>query len=524
MGILDTLKNAHTLREIADSSPLGTFGTYRLLIAILHWLRPQSNVSEWRDIWKNGCFPPELWGCEERANGMFELFSAKKPFYQKTEADYHERRREVKRTKREEKNSGKATTGKKPPKDPQPDEPKTTAYVVIGFPTGTVINHFRHLYDDAVLCPACAAKGLLTLPPFCVGFGSGNFSSINNAPPLYFLVAGDNLFQTLMLNLPTDEVRDDRPAWLRSPERPQGSSPIGPLEGLTWQPRDVHLVHTIEQDGLCEVCGGRSNPSIRAAFFTAGRNKHKDKHEKDRKWTDPHVALVAAKGKREAQPIRLSEDVAGWRTAIRVLLARSPNEQGSPPTWIASNTRLKELAPPKRQATECFFLCADQAAYRLMGRSDCGLAPWLMSDPVRAVLFDAILFTDEFVSKLGQLRPNTERKARNPKAKKPKKAKADAVAANLALGQVHFERRAETEFRKLVAAVERDPERHDELEKQWRQNLQEVAREAFAPVSPHIAWPLGFVGQMEAENRFEADIVAATKAAARAVDKRAVQS
>jgi len=50
-GILDTLKGASTIREIASASPLVSFGLYRFLLALIQWCAPVADTREWRALW-----------------------------------------------------------------------------------------------------------------------------------------------------------------------------------------------------------------------------------------------------------------------------------------------------------------------------------------------------------------------------------------------------------------------------------------------------------------------------------------
>ena len=45
-GVLDTLKEASTIREIAAVSPLVSFGLYRFLPALIHWCAPVADTGE----------------------------------------------------------------------------------------------------------------------------------------------------------------------------------------------------------------------------------------------------------------------------------------------------------------------------------------------------------------------------------------------------------------------------------------------------------------------------------------------
>jgi hypothetical protein len=125
------------------------------------------------------------------------------------------------------------------------------------------------------------------LPPFCTGVGAGNEASINGTPPLYFLPRGHTLFHTLMLSMPSPDpaVRaQDVPAW---EDRTRGQTPIGFLEGLTWQPRRVRLRPRDPNGARCSFCGERAAALVLDILFTRGRSRNA---ERNRDWRDPHAA------------------------------------------------------------------------------------------------------------------------------------------------------------------------------------------------------------------------------------------
>ena len=160
LGLVEMFRRAHGIREIADPSPMTTFGVYRLLLAILHWLRPLRDHTEWAELWHAGRFPDDLIeSLCRRGEGRFDLLNDRNPFYQ-------------------DKNAADADT--RPASD-----------ILYEVPGDTEINLFRHTYDSRVsLCLTCCAKGLIRLPAFGTQGGRGLAPSINNAPPVYFLPYG----------------------------------------------------------------------------------------------------------------------------------------------------------------------------------------------------------------------------------------------------------------------------------------------------------------------------------------------
>lgn len=323
-GLIDLLANAHGIRELAEPSPLGEFGAYRMLIALLHWLRPIKTIAAWRSLWQAGRFPDSLVeGFAWRAQERFDLFHATRPFYQH-------------------------------PRDAKGAKPMTVGYLAMEMPTATYINHFHHVYDsEHAFCPACCAKGLLALSAFATQGGSGKPMSINGPPPLYALPRGDTLFQTLLLNLPIAELTDvwgtpvsgDAPAWDRQEGHGRGSHPVGFLEGLTWQPRRAHLLPE-EEAGRCTCCGEDTPVVVREMRFPKGGDSRGPK-DTARPWSDPHVPLKALEG----DQVRPRAAPAFWCQQLKSLLVSEDVDDIHPPPVMRQTVSLLQMGAMPASAT-----------------------------------------------------------------------------------------------------------------------------------------------------------------------------
>lgn len=176
LGLLDVLGMAHELREVVDPSPVATYGLYRLLLAIVqHRLAPRSQA-DWIALFSAGRFPAELVDRLRADEGdCFGLFDEARPFYQVQDL------------------------GEDPSKSGKPSAtPTSVGRLRPEIPTETNVNHFRHELDDRqAYCPACCAKGLVSLAPFAQSGGRGYAPSINGDPPVYTWLASGNLFETL---------------------------------------------------------------------------------------------------------------------------------------------------------------------------------------------------------------------------------------------------------------------------------------------------------------------------------------
>src|SRR5579859_5732370 len=83
LSLLETLRRAPEIRDIADASPLVTVALHRLLLAVLHRNFGPENVDAWRRMWESGRFDMEkLERYFEQWHERFDLFAEERPFYQ----------------------------------------------------------------------------------------------------------------------------------------------------------------------------------------------------------------------------------------------------------------------------------------------------------------------------------------------------------------------------------------------------------------------------------------------------------
>lgn len=233
-SILGMLDDAAGLVEIADPSPLVVFGLHRLLAAVLLQALELEDEEAWVALWEQRRFAPEaLARVGELCAGRFRLFDPERPFYQAGDI----------------------------PLAPVPKDAKTVGYLLPELSTGTNIAHFDHRGDeDHALCGVCCAKGLVLLAAFATAGGAGIKAGLTGVPPTYLLPLGDNLFETLLLNLLLPDywkqsAADPGPRWAREPAVPKSVEQlrVGRLEALTWTPRRVRLFP--DGPGTCSACG-----------------------------------------------------------------------------------------------------------------------------------------------------------------------------------------------------------------------------------------------------------------------------
>ncbi len=225
LSLRDVLLEAHNIREVFDDSPLVTVALHRLLLAILHRNFGPASFGEWKELWNCGKWDGQaITKYLEKWRHRFDLFDQTRPFYQ------------VKRM---------ANAGLQP-----------TTLLALEI-SGSQATLFDHNFDAAppVMSAASAARYVIARQAFSIGFGRSEPFYLQDSTlvrGLTFLVFGNNLFETLTLNMliytrarPVEWSGEDLPVWEQeepaSPEK-NGTLAHGYLDYLTWQSRRIHLL------------------------------------------------------------------------------------------------------------------------------------------------------------------------------------------------------------------------------------------------------------------------------------------
>jgi CRISPR system Cascade subunit CasA len=254
-GILRTLVDAEQYAEVRDSSPLVTVAVHRLLLAILHRVFGPESPEAWADLWQNGAgrFDEkklEAYLKEPAIYSRFDLFDQQHPFYQ----------------------TASLPLGPPDKKTRRPKFVKPIWLMAHELAYSDNMNLFAHFTEnDWETRPATeVARWLIAFQAFAhsnlVTTEEGKKKEHGSADAAHLvksavvLAKGDNLFQTLMLNLVHYSEQDeepfvfkasrDKPAWeLDEPVRPEDRPFDGYLDLLTWQNRRVKLVPERDQTG-----------------------------------------------------------------------------------------------------------------------------------------------------------------------------------------------------------------------------------------------------------------------------------
>ncbi len=308
VGIEALLLDAGRYRALYDPSPLVVVAVHRLLVAVLQdALRPQRKRNLLA-LWQVEAFPAEAIRAFGRQFGpRFDLFAADAPFLQSADI----------------------------PRDPaRKGQGKSVGYLLEDLTAGTGVTHYNHLYQrELVLCAACCAKGLLSVPAFASSGGAGIKPSINGVPPIYVIPGGETLYRGLVASLTMPnfqpEVADqegDTPWWRREPivGKKQEVSRVGYLHSLTFPARRMRL-HPQPMDGPCSRCGRTTAWGAAEMVYEMGESRP----DGAAFWRDPFAAYRLPPGDAPGPPlpVRPVEGRAVWREFAALFLPHAEGGQ-----------------------------------------------------------------------------------------------------------------------------------------------------------------------------------------------------
>lgn len=281
MGIVDTLKESYSLIEVSDSSPLVQFGVYRLLIAFVMDALELKNERGLAKAIERKQFDPEVIDSyAEKWKNRFDLFDKEQPFMQS-------------------------------PENASLETEKVPIHFLLLHISPSYNNQFLYhgLEDSHAFSSELCARGLVAIPPFITAGGRGYSPSINGSPPLYILVKGDNMFQTILYNTCVIDpivkpTGNEPPAWRSDMKVEPGKETFqfSLLEGLTWRPRRIRLLPG--KGGVCTYSGRVKESLVSEMYFGPGLKAAGE-------WADPQIAYrFTSKGR---SPIRPEESREPWR-------------------------------------------------------------------------------------------------------------------------------------------------------------------------------------------------------------------
>lgn len=259
IGIREALERAHEIHRISHTSPFIEFGLYRLLITIVLdayiVAKKRPTIGKMRQMLQAGRLDPcVINGYLDAHKQGFELWGKGERFLQ----------------------AGAANSTADP-----------VAKMVSPIPSGTKITHWHHYSAaETTLNESEAALELCAVTPFCFDYAPADICTLAGDPPLYVIVQGESLFQTIVLNLPRPSgrtiqqaERDLGPLW-RTAVADTTAVPSSPTicQGWTWPVRKLRLTNA--DKGL-----------ISTAVNTSGDGKT-EARKRVRSWRDPNAGTI----------------------------------------------------------------------------------------------------------------------------------------------------------------------------------------------------------------------------------------
>jgi len=497
LGLRDTLMQAHQLREIRGDTPLETVALHRLLLTVLHRVFGPKGRSEWLALWKRKENGFELTPLEKywtTWKGKFNLFDERYPFLQIAD----------------QKKLGDADTVNK---------------MVLHLTQDATL--FQHTLNSPIggaeLTPAQAARAVLTVQAFALGYQL--FVDGPCAKGAVFLVWGDSLYETLVLNLsryPEEEgdypsTTDDAPAWeIDSPFKVkfeggtisrdastkkdasgkqklkfEGHTPLGQLDYLTWHNRKIKLLPEETQTGVV----------VRQIAWAPGMRLADEV-------TDPMQTHFKPEN-RGYIALSFNTDKALWRDSETLLRLADDSKKYRPikaVKWLSLISRFEPTILPKTLRLAAFGMAKNQAKVEFLSAETNPLPlDYLQRDDLLPHISTAL----EFAEKTGKLlnrcafllawlihTPSTPDKnfdeldkkfeeqtriddkfarGRNDKSKDREAQQVYQLFSSFGVERLYWSQ-LEAHFHRLIQDLPGDPEAAKE---KWRAHLKRVARAAF---------------------------------------------
>lgn len=318
INLVDAITNAHKIKEIQGEYPIITGSLFLFLIAFMMNILKLEDEEDWERLWKQGQFPQrEVDSYANEWLDRFDLFDPIHPFYQDPKIGLREK--DIRNLK----------DGKTP-------EPKGVSGLILHIASGNNATLFDHSLDQFQkdYSASQAAQLLISFQAYSLG----GMSSASIAKDRYykdapfgrgvlFLGRGENLFETLMLNIPSSsfngriEKKESNVCWEQEdPFAADRELPDGMLDFLTWQSRRLLLIPE-DLDGDLRI----------SSLYTAPG------HGLVETFTNPyyHNRIVPGEKSPSIKPLRFQEGRSLWRDSGAILDSRSSNyESALPISWM----------------------------------------------------------------------------------------------------------------------------------------------------------------------------------------------
>jgi len=320
VGIYTALHRASEISCISHTGPFIEFGLYRLLITIVldaHIVAGQRpTIGKMRTMLERGQFDESIVDKYLDDHGTrFDLWASDEvPFLQSKSVD---------------------SDGRRP-------SPRAVVSMFSAIPSGTNVSHWHHFIEDETeITEQVAAQFLTTVSPWNFKTKPGEARTLAGDPPMYALVLGESLFETIVLNLPrpsgritAKQEKENGPAWRTQLDL--GKLPKSPTvaQGFTWPVRVIEL----ENDGALVA---------KAVNQSAYKDRKKEEREKKGNlfaWRDPNTGTES--GAVLMNHIKARPGVPIWRDAVPLFLVASEGDllRGERP-WNSAKAIVRRSRP-----------------------------------------------------------------------------------------------------------------------------------------------------------------------------------
>jgi len=382
VGLEELFTSSHTLRALADSSPLSLFSMLRLLLVVAHRIvEGPTGLGHWKKIWHAGRFDENaVKAYFERWRHRFDLFDPEWPFLQVGGFE----------------TVTKNVISKSPISRLLPE-----------LATGNNPTLFDHSFEEhpKPMSGSECARALLVAQTFGLGGGKGPTSRRPGQPifthpysshapgagAVAVWVRRDTLYATLVANLvwlkpdrapPHCSDSNDKPTWERDTLRgPTEATPTGYLEVCTWPARYVRVLP--EADGrVREMCFAQGAIIAQDSGF------------------DNPFAFFEVDDKRGKVPVPLNPERAVWRDSSALFAVAGKNAKSIPPeaVRVLRDGRVADLQTTSGIIDLVCVGLANDKANPLLWRTEIIPTPVrLIEDPDTVALLEACLADVEAV-------------------------------------------------------------------------------------------------------------------------------
>ncbi|MFE6508106.1 type I-E CRISPR-associated protein Cse1/CasA [Nocardioides sp. NPDC057764] len=394
LSLRDVFARAHELSAIAGEVPTQDAAVLRLLLAVLRRSHLQLHGTEaWGTLWQRGSFDTELVDSYLEAHrDRFDLLHPVTPFYQV--ADLTTSKGEMSELARL---IGDVPSG---------ENKLFTTRTGRGLERISFAEAARWLVHAQAYDPSGIKSGAVGDPR--VKAGKGYPIGIGWCGWLGLVILeGRNLFETLLLNLPSS-TKDSHPArdlpvWERPPHTATSEkgheTPAGPADLMTWQARRMRLGH--DQHQVTEVLIANGDP-------LAPGNRFREEHMTSWRWSEPQTKKA---GHDVFMPRAHPADRAAWRGLAGILcegLDTSPAKQrrGRWLEWLSELYEDEELdhdIPIRMRAISMEYGPQSAVVEHVLDDTLTLSADILSNRTLRVAAVDAVKDADQVVRQLGSL-------------------------------------------------------------------------------------------------------------------------